>query len=304
MKTSLARVGYMVVCTPRVHPRLQVDALALKLLDVAKQGGAHVHFGGWPHWPFRMHLGATNTSSPQDANDDNAAAAAKAADEEIFGGSAQSRAAVAVAKLQALAESREVRSVVLQRHFSLGWSDGRRDAISSPSPLPLPPTPPDPGPFLTHVKKDVNQLEVLLPALQRLTLCRDLTDWQLLLLGHACTVCSSPAGAVVVPATSPWGGGAAAAVAGSEGSISNDLHDSLIVVCTGSLAVREVTSSPPPPPRFDDGAVWADTATGGGGGGDGDGDGDGDVVVRQVARLKAGEVLKLIATTMQYACVL
>lgn len=265
-----------------------MDALALKLLDVAKQGGAHVFFGGWPHWPFRMPLGAT--ASPEDFNNEGkAAAASKAADEEIFGGSSQSRAAVAVAKLKALAESREVRSVVLQRHFSLGWSDGRRDAISSPSPLPAPPNPPDPGPFLTHVKKDTNQLEVLLPALQKLTLGRDLTDWQLLLLGHACTVCSSPAGAVVVPAD---GASTPGAAGGGSSHGSNNLQDSLIVVCAGSLAVREVASPPSPPPRFDDGAVWADTAgAGGSGGDDGERGGDGDVVVRQVARLKPGEVL-------------
>jgi hypothetical protein len=140
---------------------------------------------------------------------------------------------------------------------------------------------------LTRVRRDRGLLEVLLPSLQRLALCRDLTDWQLLLLGDACTLCASPAGAVVVAASgrraSASGSAAVGAAAGDA-----DLRDSLVVVCSGSLAVREVAQPAPPPPRFDDGAALAVDDDGAAAGRAGLA--EEDLAVRQVARLQAGEV--------------
>jgi hypothetical protein len=141
---------------------------------------------------------------------------------------------------------------------------------------------------LTRVRRDRGLLEVLLPSLQRLALCRDLTDWQLLLLGDACTLCASPAGAVVVAAT---GRQASASGPASVGAAAGDadLRDSLVVVCSGSLAVREVAQPAPPPPRFDDGAALAVDDRGAAAGSSA-GLAEEDLAVRQVARLQAGEV--------------
>jgi len=87
----------------------------------------------------------------------------------------------------------------------------------------------------------------------------------------------------------------------------DDRRGCLLVVCSGTLAVRLVTLPPPPPPRFDDGSVLRDAqddndgdafraaaaaaaASGGAEGGLGTG-GSGALSVKVLGRVGAGEVV-------------